>query len=485
MQVHPFTPSQSSASRPAPGRGEALPSASPVRAGMPSAWDIESLAAAGTEPPHGRARRGASCWSLAASMCKVLCVATLNGAHQFISQGIGTMGRALLQTGFAVAANRPPYGTAAAAITGEIVTLAGIGAAGSTAVRLAGGTIAALRGRTEPLDARRLPKISELLTVLAMAAAVAPGLLAWRRADQDGVNLGAELLALQAGRTVQNLLRDAFTQATRRALPTLRYSRQSDGQVLKPGTPQWQDAMLTRSVVLVRLGLTLASYATSIFLVSGLLQPYVEDTRDAPSPDFGVTTSARPFLESYAWSGLMSALIEGLDSFNTTLAIAVSAWCAGARASIAPAEGFDHMSASEWLGDVRDAVSVRLLNSVVTVDQERGYAELRGVDRTSGAGLAGAGLALMLTDLRGFTVEVGRHHRQLVAAIATAPPQAEQRMDSKHASVEFSDLLDVDAPFHHPHAAAADETTRSHGTATPSDGYRSDDSDGDMASLFT
>lgn len=359
-------------------------------------------------------------------MGRAVLVGTLSMCHQFFAQGVGAVVRAAAQTGLNSLALRSQVGFAGSVGLAAATTIAGVAIAVPTSVELGSGTIAALRGKTEPLERRALVDVEALANAALIALAITPAwILAYQR-EEEASNLAATLLILQAGRTLQNIVRDTFTQSTRRALPTLRYTVQEGlpraGERVKAGTRAFEQVMVTPQAIGSRLIGTMSTYALIIYFLNTEVKPRLAAGWDVPEASLDSMSSPMDFLLADLFSGFVSSLIEGLDGFTTTLSVAFATWAGGATAIIDPPEGFSEMTRAGLLKDIREQSFVRITNAVLTVEAERGFSKVRGLDPQSLEATLLATLALTLTHLRGFTVEMGRHYRDHGALLA-APPK--------------------------------------------------------------
>lgn len=371
-------------------------------------------------PRSERCRR--SCYALAATMGRAVLVGTLSMCHQFVAQGVGAVARAGAQAGLYSLALSSRAGFAGSVGIAAATTVAGVAVAVPTSVKLASGTIAALRGKTAPLDERVLIDVEALANAALIALSLTPALICAYGREEETSNLAATLLILQAGRTLQNIARDTFTQSTRRALPTLRYTvregLQRAGERVKFGTRAFQQVMVTPQAIGARLLGTMSTYALIIYFLNTEVKPRLAEDWGVPEPSLDKVSEPMDFLLADLFVGFVSSLIEGLDGFTTTLSVAFATWAGGGTATIDPPEGFSKMTLDGLLQDVREQSFVRITNAVMTVEAERGFSKVRGLDSGALEATLLATLALTLTHVRGFVVEMGRHYRDYRAPLA-------------------------------------------------------------------
>lgn len=379
---------------------------------------------------RGPSRTRTSCCALVGAVARAAVIAPFSLVHQFLAQGVGSAARAIVQTGLVGLAGHSlggvPLGYVAAGCLAGSVTALGIMAAAPTTVRLASGTLSALARRTEPLGPAALRKAEAVADALLLAVALLPGTMIAMRRTPDAPNLALFLLIVQAGRTTQNLVRDTFTHATRRALPRLEYrvragqgtadGRVRENDIIEPGTQGFQHVIVTRRAIAARLVGTMGSYAAIIYAVNAHLKPALKDRFGIGDAALGDGSPMADYLTVYLFEGFMSSLIEGFDGYTTTMSLAIAAWCGGARVELAAPEGFSRMTWARLQEDVRDNSFIRISNAVLTVEAERGFSRLRGLDGGSSEALGLQTLALTLTHFRGFTVEQGRHFHRLAEA---------------------------------------------------------------------
>ncbi|MFD0666368.1 hypothetical protein ACT80S_01510 [Ramlibacter sp. MAHUQ-53] len=171
-------------------------------------------------------------------------------------------------------------------------------------------------------------------TSLALAASLVPATVALC-GDRDAQRLGAQLLAINAGRVVQGLVSDvAADLSAGMALPTRLAG--PDGRTVAPGTLAYQHALLAGPQAPARGlatlgGMTvpaLVPYALAVWGVSAHVMPRVAESLGvAEPPAFG----EGPWLDHYLSSlsvGVGIALIEGLQTLAAT---AIDAAVLGAR----------------------------------------------------------------------------------------------------------------------------------------------------------
>lgn len=382
------------------------------------------------QQPAEPSRARTSCCALAGAVMRAALVAPFSLVHQFLAQGVGSAARAIVQTGLVGLAGQSlggvPLGYVAAGCLAGSVTALGIMAAAPTTVRLAGGTLSAFAGRTEPLGPTAQARAEAAVDALLLAVALLPGTIMATSRAPNAPNLALFLLIVQAGRTTQNLVRDTFTQATRRALPVLEYrvragqgtldGRVRENDLVEPGTRAFQHLMVTHRARIARLVGTMGTYAAIIYAVNAHLKPALKQQFGVADARLGDGSPLVDYLTLYLFEGFMSSLIEGFDGYTTTMSLAIAAWCGGARVELSGPDGFSRMTVAGLQEDVRDNSFIRISNAVLTVEAERGFSLMRGLDSGSSEALALQTLALTLTHLRGFTVEQGRHFHRLAEA---------------------------------------------------------------------
>lgn len=325
---------------------------------------------------------------------------------------------------------------AAVAIASVIVGVSVLLCAGRV-FELGKGALTALSGRRQIPDLVSGGRLGPAVVgTLGLMTAVAPLMIALRHdsaaahGSDERALLATWLLINAAGRTCQNLLRDTTTQFSKPWVRSLNYltRRGQPAGVGEPalgkagvGTEAFRALQLDSRVVAARVLMTLISYSAGIYVCLRYVQPEISlalNTHDVSLRDQAIHSHPwHELFKAHLPAFLTSALIECLDSVTASLSASVAASGVGG-ASIELVPG----SKSETrLQDILDHTAMRFFNAIFTVDLERAGNLMRGVDRSQGGGLALQTFALMLTDLRGFTVQFGQHYRKWSQTREQAP----------------------------------------------------------------